>query len=167
MGFSILPGGDRKKRRLLLLLAIGTIPGALLGYLLEDLVASTFRSPWVVVVTLTLVAFLMILAERISTHVRNIDKVGVKDALAIGCAQALAIVPGVSRSGITMTVGLFLKLDRPSAARFSFLLSAPIIAGAGLYETMKLLGSGGHTLTIQYLAGFTSSFFSGYGVIFF
>ncbi len=160
--------GEKKgpgSKRLLLFIIIGTIPGAAIGYFCEHFVASTLRSPWVVVCTLAGVALLLAAAERFAHHRRGFERLGMKDALTIGLAQAAAIVPGVSRSGITMTAGLFLGLSREAAARFSFLLSAPIIAGAGLYEGLKLVKQGTQEIPPAYLWGFGASAISGYLVI--
>lgn len=165
MAGAMLGRGDKKHRRMLILILAGTIPGAAIGYLFEHAVSETLRSPWVVVCTLSGVALLLAAAERLAAHRRGMEDMGLKDALAVGLSQALAIVPGVSRSGITMTAGLFLGLSREAAARFSFLLSAPIIAGAGLYEGLKLLKEGGQSVTVQYLWGFAASALSGYLVI--
>ncbi len=162
MAFSIFRGEQGKDdRRLLLLLIIGTVPGALLGFLFEDLVSTTFRSSWVVVGTLSGVALLLLAAEKVAVHTRSFNSFKIKDALIVGLAQALALIPGVSRSGITMTAGLFLGFERQAAARFSFLLSAPIVAGAGLYEALKLLNGNAAHFNINFLWGFISSFLSG------
>ncbi len=166
MAVSLFPGAeDVESRRLLFLLIIGTIPGAVAGFLLEHAAATYFRSPWVVVCTLSSVALLLFLADRTAKHVKKLDILSKKDALLVGLSQALAIIPGVSRSGITMTSALFLGFDRETAARFSFLLSAPIIAGAGLYETIKLVRSSSTSLDLNYFWGFGASFLSGYLVI--
>ncbi len=154
-----------RERRLLLFLIAGTVPGALIGYLLEDLVSTVLRSPWVVVCTLSTVALLLALAERVAGHVRKMKAMRLQDALVIGACQALAVIPGTSRSGITMTGALFLGFTRADAARFSFLLSAPIIAGAGLFEAKKLLEAGGTVPGVEYLWGFAAAGLSGYGVI--
>ncbi len=151
--------------RLLYLLVLGTIPGAALGYLMEDIVSTTLRSPWVVVATLSGVALLLYCGERWSRQERAFEGIGWKDALVIGCAQAMAIVPGVSRSGITMTAALFLGIERQAAARFSFLLSAPIIAGAGLFEGLKLWEEGLHGLNACYAWGLFAAVVSGYVAI--
>ena len=156
---------DPNSRRLLFLLLIGTIPGALAGFLLEHAASTYFRSPWVVVCTLAGVAGLLFVADRLAKHEMDFNKFGLKHAFLVGLSQALAIVPGVSRSGITMTCGLFLGFTREAAARFSFLLSAPIIGGAGLYETIKLLKHGVSIMNINYLWGFAASAISGYLVI--
>ncbi|MGC8736751.1 MAG: undecaprenyl-diphosphatase UppP [Dissulfurimicrobium sp.] len=126
-------------RRLPMCLMLGTIPGGLGGLVFSRYAETVFRSPWIVVFMLLTVAFLLALAERFSGMEREFSNIGLKDALIIGCSQALAIVPGVSRSGITMGTAMLLGLKREAAARFSFLLSAPIIAGSGLYEGFKLL----------------------------
>lgn len=167
MAGSLIPGRGSGKgdRRLLFLIVGATVPGAFLGYILENAASTVFRSPWVVVATLSGVAMLLWLAERMARHSRGFSNIGWKDALSIGTAQALAIVPGVSRSGITMTAALFLGFERKAAARFSFLLSAPIIAGAGLYEGLKLWQDGFETLGTDFLWGFISAGLSGYFVI--
>lgn len=161
----ILPNAP-KQRRLLIYVILGTIPGAVIGFLLEHKAETIFRSPWVIVCTLGGVALLLLWAEKVARHSRNFEKLTLKDAILIGISQAAAIVPGVSRSGITMTTALFLGLDRPASAKFSFLLSAPIIAGAGLYEGIKILHSGGiGNMGYEYIAGFLAAAISGYIVI--
>lgn len=167
MARSLVPEKTPRKRdrQLLFLVLIGTVPGAFLGYFLEGAASTVFRSPWVVVSTLSGVALLLWLAERLASHKRSFKKLGWKDAIGVGAAQALAIVPGVSRSGITMTMALFLGFERRAAARFSFLLSAPIIAGAGLYEGLKLWQDGSDTLDMDFLWGFVAAGLSGYIVI--
>ncbi|GEM_PF-13353 len=155
-----------KQRRLLLYVIIGTIPGAVFGVLLAHKAETVFRNPWVIVCTLAGVAFLLLLAEKVARHTRTFKDLNLKDAILIGISQAFAIVPGVSRSGITMTTALFLNLDRKASAKFSFLLSAPIIAGAGLYEGIKILKHGGvGGLGLEYLIGFLTAAVSGYLVI--
>ncbi|TSC77120.1 MAG: undecaprenyl-diphosphatase [Parcubacteria group bacterium Gr01-1014_31] len=114
------------------LLLAGSVPAALVGALAEDWLAATFRSVGSVAVALAVVALLMIAAERYLRPTRTMDSVKMKDALVIGCAQALALIPGVSRSGITIIAGLRQGLQREAAARFSFLLSVPVVLGAGV-----------------------------------
>ncbi len=162
MAIALFAGkGGEKDRRLLLFLILGTIPGAMFGFFFEDMVATLLRSPWVVASTLSGVALLLFAAEKMASHDRPFGSLKVLDAIVIGSAQALALVPGVSRSGITMTAGLFLGLDRQAAARFSFLLSAPIVAGAGLYEALHLLHGTTQGLDINFLWGFLAAFLSG------
>lgn len=154
------------QRKLLFYVIIGTIPGAVFGVLLAHKAETVFRNPWVIVTTLAGVALLLLLAEKVAKHTRNFKDLNLKDAILIGLSQACAIVPGVSRSGITMTTALFLDLDRQASAKFSFLLSAPIIAGAGLYEGIKILKHGGvGGLATEYLVGFLAAAISGYLVI--
>lgn len=129
--------------RLAWLIALGTVPGAVAGAAFESLVEAAFRSPASVAVMLVAVGLLMAAADRWALRLRDERSLGTRSALAIGLAQAAAIIPGVSRSGITIAVGLMLGLTRPAAARFSFLLSAPIIAGAALKQAMDLARAGG------------------------
>lgn len=150
-------------RKLALCIVVGTIPGALAGYLLNDLAETSFRNPLLVASTLAGVALLLLWAERVGRKRRDIKDISLLDAIVIGIAQALAIVPGVSRSGITMTAGLFGGFNRQAAARFSFMLSAPIIFGAGVYKVPEMISQGGKGGQLGfYLAGFLASAISGY-----
>ena len=125
--------------RMALGIALGTIPAALAGLFLAGWIESNLRSPNVIVGTLSGYAVLMILADRLGRRTRDITTVRVKDALVIGLAQALALVPGTSRSGITITAAMALGFERQDAARFSFLLAVPVILLATGYELSKLL----------------------------
>lgn len=171
MAAALLPGRGSDAegalhRRLFFFLALATVPGALFGLVLEKSAETLFRSPILVATTMAGVGLLLLWAERAGRRSRDIRSLTLTDALLIGLSQALAVVPGVSRSGITMTTGLFLGLNREAAARFSFLLSAPIIFGAGLHSLPKIIrqgtdgGEGG-----LYLAGFLAAALSGYAVI--
>jgi len=128
----------RQLRRLFWYLVIGTIPAGVAGYLLESYVETTFRSPYLMGAMLILVGLLMAWGERRGQLARGVDSVSLADALLIGTAQAVALVPGVSRSGITITTGLFRGLTREASARFTFLLSTPIIAGASVKKFLEL-----------------------------
>ncbi|MCC7104402.1 MAG: undecaprenyl-diphosphatase UppP [Chloroflexi bacterium] len=121
------------------LLVIGSIPGALIGLAFESAVENLVRQPAVVAVLLMVFGLILLAADRVGRQQRELADVRLLDALAVGFAQALALVPGVSRSGITLTAGLLCGLERATAARFSFLLSSPIIFGAGLWEMRKIL----------------------------
>lgn len=128
-----------KDRKMLIYLILGTIPAALAGLGFHDLIENELRNPLIIVFTLVFVGILMLLAEKIGK--RNRNSVTLSDALIIGTAQAIALIPGVSRSGITITAGLFKGLDRAYAAKFSFLLSTPAIAGAAtldFYKSIKI-----------------------------
>ena len=127
--------------RLALGIALGTIPAALAGLLLAGWIEENLRSPAVIVFTLSGYAVLMIVADRFGKRTREISGVGIRDALLIGCAQALALVPGTSRSGVTITAAMALGLERQDAARFSFLLAVPVILLATAYQFIGLLGS--------------------------
>jgi len=134
-GFGIQAGHDdelKHNHMLLWLMAIATVPVGVFGYLFNKQAEGAWRNPYVMGTMLILVGVLMWLAERSGRRVRDLSSLNLPDALAIGAAQALAIVPGTSRSGITISAGLFRNLERQAAARFSFLISAPAIGGAAL-----------------------------------
>jgi len=125
--------GKNEYKRVSWLLVLATVPAVIAGMLLESAAESAFRSSSLVAVNLIAVALLMLLAERVARryqHKTKLTKISIKQALAVGAAQAAAIVPGVSRSGSTITTGLLFGLDRVAATRFSFLLGIPITAGA-------------------------------------
>ena len=126
--------GSLTGRRILLLISIGTIPAAISGFWLQELVSTNLRHPVVVSIMLFAVALLLWLAEKKSSLNKSLENLSVLDVLLIGIAQAVALVPGTSRSGITITLGLFRGMTREAAARFSFLLATPIILGAFLYK---------------------------------
>jgi undecaprenyl-diphosphatase len=118
-----------KKQRLFGLIILASIPAGAAGFLLNDIAENDLRKPLLISLMLIAVGFLMLIAEKANKY-KNIEKTGLKDAIIIGIAQAIAIIPGVSRSGITISAGLFRGFEREASARFSFLLSTPIIAGA-------------------------------------
>jgi len=146
-----LVGGQSTEleRRLALGIGFGTVPAAVAGLLFAGWIEANLRDPMVVVVTLSGYGVLLAAADRFGKRVRNITQVTLRDALIIGCAQALALVPGTSRSGVTITAGLALGLQRQDAARFSFLLSAPVILLASVYEFAGVLLSGESILWTQ------------------
>jgi undecaprenyl-diphosphatase len=122
-------------------LIVGTIPIGIAGLLLRHAVEGVLRSLWVVACALIVVALALAWIERrqSSARGRNLDDIQLRDAILIGCAQALALVPGVSRSGITLLAAMALGIRRDAAARFSFLLSVPAVAAAGIFELPKVL----------------------------
>jgi undecaprenyl-diphosphatase len=154
--FSILRGD----RGLLLAVLVGSIPAAIAGLTLEGVVESTLRNPWVIATTLVVIGIFMLLAERVKTE-RAFESITVRDAFVIGVAQAVALVPGVSRSGITISAGLFRRINRVSSARYSFVLSMPVVAGAVVLEGAEIFNASGGFDYWQVLAGFISSFVSG------
>jgi undecaprenyl-diphosphatase len=119
------------------LIVLGTIPAAVLGKLLERRIEALGN--WVIVFSLVTWGLVLALAERLARHQRPLEAVGPRDALLVGLAQALALIPGSSRSGTTLTTGMLLGFTREAAARFSFLLSVPIILGAGAYKLWREL----------------------------
>lgn len=140
--------GTDPYRKLAWLLIIGCIPGGIAGVLGESKIDHLFHQPNVPIKPIAMIVMAIIIAalalalfivERLARHIREMNSITLKDAIIIGLAQALAIFPGVSRSGSTITAGLALNLKREAAARFSFLLSAPIIAGAGLKSIWDLV----------------------------
>ena len=116
---------------------VGTLPIVILGLLFKDSIEGPFRSLWVIAGTLIGMGLIMLLAERYGNKARTEGAVTIKDGAVVGLWQALALLPGVSRSGSTISGALLANFDRPTAARFSFLLSVPSITGAGLYEAYK------------------------------
>jgi len=148
------------KRRLLRFIVIASFPAGAAGFLLNDLVKNHLRSPLLISLMLVLVGIVMLFAEKTGKY-RNMGETDVKDAVIIGIAQMFAIIPGVSRSGITISAGLFMGFEREAAARFSFLMATPIIAGAALFHAKKaILEEGDHN--IQLLAvGLVASFLTG------
>jgi undecaprenyl-diphosphatase len=119
-------------------IGLGTIPIAVFGFIFKDQIESGARSLYLIGTTLIVLGLLLLLAEKVATHERPLERITRRDAVVIGFAQALALVPGVSRSGSTLTAGMFLGFDRTSAARYSFLLSVPAVVLSGLFELRKI-----------------------------
>ena len=136
-----LAGGDMRspQARMALAIALGTIPAAIAGLLFASWIEQNLRDPSIIVYTLAGYGILMALADRYAPRDKGITQVRIRDALVIGCAQALALVPGTSRSGVTITAGRLLGFERQDAARFSFLLSAPVILLATVYKGAGLV----------------------------
>lgn len=125
-------------QRLAWLLAVASVPGAVVGKLLEEQVESVFRNPLLIAMTLGGFGLVLLLADRAGSKQKRLEGIRWWEALLIGCSQALAIIPGVSRSGSTIAAGLGLGFQRADAARFSFLMSIPIIFGAGLVKARHI-----------------------------
>lgn len=130
---------ESTEAQLALGLLLGTVPAALAGLTLAGWIETNLRDPAVIVSTLSGYGILMVIADRYGRRERNITNVTMRDAFLIGCAQALALVPGTSRSGVTITVGRFLGFARQDAARFSFLLSVPVILLASAFKGYELV----------------------------
>jgi len=149
------------QERLIVYIVLSTIPAAVAGFLLEKMIEGSFRNPALIVLPLVAVSFLMIYAERRPHSSNPLEKLILKDSLIIGCAQALALLPGVSRSGITITTGLLRGYGREAATRFSFLLSTPAIAGATILHLGHLPKEMASEWPI-FIIGFVSSAVVGY-----
>jgi undecaprenyl-diphosphatase len=152
--------------RLAWALVVGTIPGVIAGATLESVIQDNLSQPVVIAIMLAVFGVVLYVVDRVAGERRGIGDLTVRDGLVLGVAQALALQPGVSRSGVTITAGRAMGLDRAGAARFSFLLSMPIIAGAGVFKGLDLaktgmpVGMGG-----PFLWGVLSSAVSGFLVI--
>lgn len=136
-------------------LIIGSVPAAFFGILFEKQAETVFRNPLITVFTLSGFGFILWLADRIAKHAEKLEGLTWLKVLGIGLSQAIAIIPGVSRSGATITAGLLTKLDRESATRFSFLLSGPIIFGAGLVA-LRNVGKIDAALVVGFLCALAS-----------
>jgi len=145
--------------RLLWYLAVATLPGALAGLALDEWAESVFRSPALVALMMALVGLVLWAADRRAAGAAADQEITLRDALLIGLAQALAIVPGTSRSGVTIAMALFLGYRREAAARFSFMLALPITLGAAVFKVPDLFRDGADTAPV--LVGMLAAFFSG------
>ncbi len=144
-------------------LFFATLPAAFAGYFFEDMIEMTFRNPVIVAFMLIFFGIVLYFVDLYSVKVLDFSQIKLKNSLIIGLAQIIALVPGVSRSGITIIAGLSQKLKRESAAKFSFLLSAPIIFGAGMKKIFDLAsGNIGDFSYLVLIFGFFSSMISGY-----
>lgn len=155
---------DDPDRRMAWLLVVATIPAVIVGPLLTGPVEDAIREPARVALMLCVGAAIMWLADRWGARVREMDSLTFRGALGIGVAQALALVPGISRSGISISAGLFQGLTREAAARFSFLMATPVVAGAGLWEARKLFShdpAAPNPETHMVVVGFIAAAFSG------
>lgn len=138
---SVFKQQHNKDSRLAWWVILGTIPAVIAGLLFKDIIETDLRSPLVIAWATIGFGVLLGVADKVQRHTRDEYTMSFKDVLMVGLFQALALIPGTSRSGITMTAGLFLGLNRDAAARFSFLLSIPIIIASGLFKTKDLIES--------------------------
>lgn len=163
--------GDDPDRKLAWLVIVGSIPAAIVGALGESKIDEIFHRPenlrmamLVIAIVMLVMAGLLFLAERIGKHVLDLRHIELPTAVTVGVAQALALIPGVSRSGSTITAGLFLGLKRETAARFSFLLATPVVLGAGLKKLYDVFREGGIPADQQlgFVVGFLAAAISGF-----
>ena len=132
---------DRPARRLITLLVIGTIPAAVLGFMFKDKIAELVEDPGTVAIMLIVTGLVLLSTELLRLGDKRITDIGPLDSLLTGLAQALALIPGISRSGMTISAGLVRGVGKQEAAHFAFILGIPVIAGAGLLEVAELIGS--------------------------
>ncbi len=151
-------------RRVLLYLFIGTIPIGLVGVLLKDPIEALFSNPMVAAIMLFFTGAIVLVSDIVRSRGLEMGKMGVLRGVLIGIGQALAIVPGISRSGMTISTGLFVGLKRDDAARYAFLLAIPAILGATVLDIGSLANIESHYL-VRYIAGTVAAFISGYLVI--
>ena len=152
------------KNALFVKLAVGTLPAVFLGLLFETQIETTFRQTWIVGLSLILFSFVFILAEKLGKKIKTKEKTTIVDSLAVGLFQSFALIPGISRSGSTISAGLFLGLKREEAAKFAFMLAGPVIAGAGFkkfFEVFSAQKFGSSDLNF-FLIGIISSAIFGY-----
>lgn len=161
-----LPGafGDSPNARLIRLIVIGTIPPVVVGLLFGDYIEAHLRRPMVTVVTLSIGAIGFFIVERLGTRTRGVESLGVVDAIVFGIGQAIALIPGMSRSGSTITLGMLSGVRREAAARFTFLLSIPVVIAAAAKEGVALrhLGAVSPDLWLAFLVGILVSGIVGY-----
>ena len=144
-------------------LIVATIPVSVFGLIFSHQIETGARNLWLIAITLIVLALVLYVAERRGSRTRDEEQLDTKDAVVVGTAQALALIPGASRSGVTITAGLFRGLDRPTAARFSFLLSIPAVVLSGAYEARKIgnhngpgAGLTGLALILAFVVGLAS-----------
>jgi undecaprenyl-diphosphatase len=141
--FGILRGRTQAPdARMAMQIVVATIPGAIAGALFEHKVEDALRAPQVIALMLIALALVLVVAEVVGRRKKSLDEISWGDAIIVGAAQALAIIPGVSRSGVTITAGLFRSMKRDTAARFSFYLSTPIIGGAVAKKMLDIMKEG-------------------------
>lgn len=153
---------DAASRRLLMLLIVASIPGAIIGLMFEKEAETTFRDPRLIACTLALMGLVLWVVDVRSRAAKTMDRLTLADSILIGLSQALAIIPGVSRSGATITTARLLGVERQDSANFSFLMATPIIAGAGLREAPKIIHAG---IDAAVILGFVASAIFGLATI--
>jgi len=151
--------------RLAWLVIIGTIPISVLGLLLKDQIETVARNLWLIATTMVVFGVLLGIAEKVGKQKVDLERVSVGQGVTMGFAQALALIPGVSRSGGTITAGLFLGLTRPAAVRLSFLLAIPAVVASGLFELRDVTTVPGGPTTLQMAVATLIAFGVGYAAI--
>ena len=144
---------------------VGSLPIVVLGVLLKDIIERDFRNLWIIGTTLIVLGIVLGIADRVGRTDRKIEHMTLRHAVFLGAAQALALVPGVSRSGATISMGRFLGYDREAATRFAFLLAIPAVVGAGLFELKEIPGGDNAYGVVPTLVATVVSFLVGYAAI--
>ena len=145
---------------------LGTIPIGIFGLAFKDQIETGARDLYLIGVSLIVLGLVLLLAEKVGTRERSMEQIKARDGVVVGFAQALALIPGVSRSGATITAGLFLGFDRTTAARFSFLLSVPAVVLSGLFELESIVSGeeathvGASALIVATVAAFISGYWA-------
>jgi undecaprenyl-diphosphatase len=159
---------ENAEERLAWLLLLSTVPAGLVGVAFESFVEDQLGKPILIVALMFAFAIVMYVADRYAHHTKSMADLRWGGALGIGVAQAVALAPGVSRSGITMVTGLFIGLNREAAARYSFLLSVPVVGGAAAVKGVELANSGmPHGMAVPFLVGMAAAAVSGFAAIWF
>jgi len=141
---------------------LGSVPAAIVGLTLKDFFERQFQSPTMAAAGLLVTAVVLVIGERLLRGTKSLERLTAVDTLIIGVCQVSALLPGVSRSGTTIAAGLWRGLDRPTAARFSFLVGLPAIAGAGLLSILDIFSARGSLPMGHYAAAFVAAAFVGY-----
>jgi undecaprenyl-diphosphatase len=147
------------------LIIVGSMPVVVVGLLFKNAIETQLRSLWVIAIMLIVFGVILGIADRVATQQKSIQKLSVRDGLLFGAAQALAVIPGVSRSGGTITMGLFLGYSRQAAARYSFLLAIPAVIASGLFEFATTFGDLSHADFAATAVATAVSFAVGFSVI--
>ena len=158
-------GYDPQDARMGWFVIIGTIPISVIGFLLKDVIENDFRSLWIIGTTLVVLGVILAIADRVGRKERALGDLTFRDAVLVGGAQAMALIPGVSRSGASISMGLFLGLDRAAAARFAFLLAIPAVLGSGIFEWPSAMDEGSVYGTGPTILATVIAFLVGLGVI--
>lgn len=140
-------------------IVLATIPGGIIGFLLDHFLENTLKAPLIIATALIVMGIILYIVDKNCKSKISYEKMGLKETFLIGLSQAFAFVPGVSRSGVTMTTARLLKVDRESAAKYSFMLSAPIVLAATIFKFSSF------TLSLEFFLGVITSFLVGVGVI--
>jgi len=159
---------DSYEERMAWYVILASVPAAIIGFAGEKVIAEKLTQPWIMAITLTVFGLLMLVVDRVARIDRDLTTMRAGDSLFVGFAQVLALIPGTSRSGVTLTAGMLRGFTREDAVRFSFLMSIPITGGAALYSTLQLFKEGWAGTVIGYpelIVGLLTSFAVGYAAV--